>query len=56
MCHPEGSDNIYLNNEKGQPKTKYTLDRKQAGRGAGGCGVHLSPWIHQDYIFRRRRS
>ena len=18
------------------------------GRGAGGCGVHLSPWIHQE--------
>ena len=27
---------------------------EQDGRGAGGCGVHLSPWIHQEYTFRHR--
>ena len=24
--------------------------------GVGGCGVHLSPWIHQEYTFRHRSS
>ena len=30
--------------------------REQDGRGAGGHGVHLSPWIHQEYTFRHRSS
>ena len=25
---------------------------EQDGRGVGGCGVHLSPQIHQEYTFR----
>jgi len=24
------------------------------GRGVGGHGVHLSPWIHEKYTFRHR--
>ena len=28
----------------------------QDGRGVGGHGVHLSPWIHQEYSSRYRRS
>ena len=30
--------------------------REQDGRGVGGCGVHLSPWIHQEYTFRHRSA
>ena len=30
--------------------------REQDGRGAGGCGVHLSPWIHQEYTLRHRNA
>ena len=30
--------------------------REQDGRGAGGHGVHLSPWIHQEYTFRHRSA
>ena len=29
---------------------------EQDGRGVGGHGVHLSPWIHQDYTFRHRSA
>ena len=25
---------------------------EQDGTGVGGCGIHLSPWIHQGYTFR----
>ena len=32
-------------------KTKV---REQGGRGVGGCGVHLSAWIHQEHTFRHR--
>jgi len=28
----------------------------QHGRGVGGCGVHLSPLIHQEYTFRHRSA
>ena len=28
----------------------------QDGRGVGGHGVHLSPWIHQEYTFRHRNA
>ena len=29
---------------------------EQDGIGVGGRGVHLSPWIHQDYPFRHRSA
>ena len=29
---------------------------EQDGRGVGGHGVHLSPWIHQEYTFRHRSA
>ena len=35
---------------------KNLLAREQDGRGVGGCGVHLSPWIHQKYTFRHRSA
>ena len=25
----------------------------QDGRGVGGHGIHLFPWIHQEYTFRK---
>ena len=30
--------------------------REQDGEGAGGRGVHLSPWIRQEYTFRQRST
>ena len=30
--------------------------REQDGRGVGGPGVDLSPWIHQEYTFRHRNA
>ena len=30
--------------------------REQVGGGVGGCGVRLSPWIHQEYTFRHRNG
>ena len=36
-------------------KKKYYW-REQDGRGVGGFGVHLSPWIHQEYTFRHRNA
>jgi len=35
-------------------KTERERGREQGGRGVGGRGVHLSPWIHQEYTFRHR--
>ena len=29
---------------------------EQDGGGVGGCGVHLSPRIHQEYTFRHRSA
>ena len=29
---------------------------EQDGGGVGGCGIHLSPWIHQEYTFRHRSA
>ena len=29
---------------------------EQDGGGVGGCGVHLSPWIHQEHTFRHRSA
>lgn len=28
---------------------KPDKEGEQDGGGVGGCGVHLSPWIHQEY-------
>ena len=30
--------------------------REQDGGGVGVRGVHISPWIHQEYTFRRRSA
>ena len=30
--------------------------REQDGRGAGGRGIRLSPWIHQEYTCRHRSA
>ena len=30
--------------------------REQDGEGAGGHGVHCSPWIHQEYSFKQRSA
>ena len=30
--------------------------KEQDGGGVGGHGIHLSPWIHQEYIFRHRSA
>ena len=30
--------------------------REQDGGGVGGHGVHISPWIHQEYTFRHRSA
>ena len=43
------------------PKTKApgkvkVCGREQGGGGVGGCGVHLSPRIHQEYTFRHRSA
>ena len=27
---------------------------EENGTGVGGRGIHLSPWIHQEYTFRPR--
>ena len=35
---------------------KEAVEREQDGRGVGGRGVHLSPWIHQEYTFRQRST
>ena len=29
---------------------------EQDGGGVGGHGVHLSPWMHQEYTFRHRSA
>ena len=43
---------IKQTNRNGQ---KYSW-REQDGRGVGGHGVHLSPWIHQEDTFRHRSA
>ena len=35
---------------------KNTKREEQDGRGTGGCGVHVSPQIHQGYTFRHRSA
>jgi len=32
------------------------MEGEQDGAGVGGCGVHLSAWIHQEYTFRHRSA
>ena len=36
--------------------SRIKVGEEQDGRGVGGCGVHLSPWIHQEYTFRHRSA
>lgn len=36
-------------------KIKKETER-QNGRGVGGSGIHISPWMHQEHNFRCRRS
>ena len=38
------------------PTGNHRIREKQDGGGVGGCGVHLSPWIHQEYTFRHRSA
>ena len=33
-----------------------TQAEEQDGGGVGGCGVHISPRIHQEYTFRHRST
>jgi len=35
---------------------KREREREQDGGGSGGCAVHLSPQIHQEYTFRHRSA
>jgi len=35
---------------------KQETEGQQDGREVGGCGVHLSPRIHQEYTFRHRSA
>ena len=42
--------------ESGKAGLKLSVRREQDDRGAGGRGVHLSPWIHQGYTFRHRSA
>ena len=34
----------------------YRLPENKMVEKIGGCGVHLSPWIHQEYTFRHRSA
>ena len=45
-----------LENSKNLLLVKIYLEREQDGRGVGGRGAHLSPRIHQEYIFRHRSA
>ena len=35
---------------------KCYIGGEQEGGGVGGCGVHLSPRIHQEHTFRHRSA
>ena len=35
---------------------KRKVGGEQDGGGVDGHGVHLSPWIHQEHIFRHRSA
>ena len=47
-----------LSNANGLQITPTTniYQGEQDGRGVGGCGIHLSQWIHQEYTLRHRRA
>ena len=52
-----------LNSSQQCPTTHHTTntskieqDWQQDGGGVGGHGVHLSPWIHQEYTFIHRSA
>ena len=52
------TDNI-MQNTKQDGATSWDQDfwdREQDGRRVGGCGEHLSPWIHQEYTLRYRSA
>ena len=34
----------------------HIVEQEQDGGGVGGRGVHLPPWIHQEYTFRHRSA
>ena len=34
----------------------HIVEQEQDGGGVGGRGVHLSPWMHQEYTFRHRSA
>ena len=36
--------------------SKIYIGKRQDGGGVGGHGIHLSPWMHQEYVFRHGRS
>ena len=42
--------------KKSQRIQKQLVQREQDGGGVGGCGVHLSPQIHQEYTFRHKNA
>ena len=49
----------YTQKNQGEKDNRFPVRKnkeKQDGGGQSGCGVHLSPWIHQEYTFRHRRS
>ena len=47
---------VRVKEESGKAGLKLSVRREQDDRGAGGRGVHLSPWIHQGYTFRYRSA
>ena len=53
MYLPENAHRILcLFPPKCQQNSQKVYYRGQDGGGVGGSGVHLSPWIHQEYAFR----
>ena len=38
------------------PKNSKERKGEQDGGEVGGCGVYLSPWIHQEHTFRHRSA
>ena len=43
-------------NYTGVIKNRLESWGEQDGGGVGRCGVHLFPWIHEEYIFRHRSA
>lgn len=47
----------YTQKNQGEKDNTFLVRKnkeKQDGGGEGGCGVLLSPWMHQQYTLRRR--